>query len=314
LKSKPAIGLRKAFPRICSRAWKVIDQKKQTIFTGRDLSEIRKTVQKTEVKSDAWDKAVRRVERFALSTWSFGDLPESIVVEHIDGVDVLGYPGLVLRDGEVDLRLFKQRDEVVEHSPAAVRKLAENALGKDIAWLWKELRHLTPSGAEAVQSFHNSLSALSLSKPAAHKASAEQWQKDAHEHILRHMLRLQPLLPLTEKRFVALCESVRKDLPLITHRVGDLLKQTQEWKQKLQALPKPYPGLMNDLQRLLPPDILARTPHQQLQHLPRYLKAMQVRAERFSHSPTRMPKGRPDLRLRWLGEVVPSRSMRPFAG
>ena len=268
----------------------VIDQKKQTIFTGRDLSEIRKTVQKTEVKSDAWDKAVQRVERFALSSWSFGDLPESIIIETINGANVLGYPGLVLRDGEVDLRLFKQRDEVVKHSPAAVRKLAENALGKDIAWLWKELRHLTPSGAKAVQSFHNSLSALSLSKPAAPQASAEQWQKDAHEHILRHMLRMQPLLPLTEKRFVALCESVRKDLPLITHRVGDLLKQTQEWKQKLQAVPKPYPGLAQDLQRLLPADILARTPHEQLQHLPRYLKAMQVRAERFSHSPDKDAK------------------------
>jgi ATP-dependent helicase HrpA len=196
----------------------------------------------------------------------------------------------VLRDGEVDLRLFKQRDEVLKHLPAAVRKLAENALGKDIAWLWKELRHLTPGGAKPVQSFHNSLSALSLSKPATPQGSAEQLQKDAHEHILRHMLRLQPLLPLTEKRFVALCESVRKDLPLITHRVGDLLKQTQEWKQKLQALPKPYPGLAHDLHRLLPPDILARTPHQQLQHLPRYMKAMQVRAERFSHSPDKDAK------------------------
>ena len=59
----------------------VIDQKKNTVTSGRDLATIRASVQKTEVKSDAWDKAVKHVERYALSTWSFGDLPESIVAK-----------------------------------------------------------------------------------------------------------------------------------------------------------------------------------------------------------------------------------------
>ena len=72
----------------------------RTVTAGRDLSTIRAIVKKQEVRSDAWDRAVKRVERYALSSWSFGDLPESIVIEEINGVAVLGYPGLALRDGE----------------------------------------------------------------------------------------------------------------------------------------------------------------------------------------------------------------------
>jgi ATP-dependent helicase HrpA len=42
-----------------------------------------------------------------------------------------------------------------------------------------------------------------------------------------------------------------------------------------------------DLERLVPGDFLARTPHSQLSHLQRYLKAMIVRAERFAINPVK---------------------------
>ena len=42
-----------------------------------------------------------------------------------------------------------------------------------------------------------------------------------------------------------------------------------------------------DLQRLASPDFLVRTPHDQLPHLPRYLRAMQIRGERAWLSPAK---------------------------
>jgi ATP-dependent helicase HrpA len=42
-----------------------------------------------------------------------------------------------------------------------------------------------------------------------------------------------------------------------------------------------------DAARLVPPDFLAHTPHRQLRHLVRYLKAILVRAERAAHQPAR---------------------------
>ncbi|MDB6073963.1 MAG: hrpB 1 [Verrucomicrobiaceae bacterium] len=268
----------------------VFDQKKNTVASGRDLAAIRASVQKQDLKSDAWDNAVRRVERYALKTWSFGDLPESVVTEVVGGVPVPGYLGLVLRDGEVDVRLFRNAADAASGTPAAVRQLAENALGKDIAWLWKELRTLGAAPAKLATNFQAALSQLTLPTApaaAAPKGSVEHLQQSAHEHILSHALRLEPLFPLTEKRFNGLCETVRKELPALTHRVKTLSAQVHDLKQKILALPKPYPGLVQDVQRLVPLDLLSRTPHSQLQHLPRYLKAIQVRAERASINPVK---------------------------
>jgi len=268
----------------------VLDRQNKPITAGRDLSAIQASMKKEDVRTDAWDQAVQRVERYALSSWSFGDLPLSIVIEEINGVSVPGYPGLVLRDGEVDVRLFRKQEEAVRSSPAAVRKLAENALGRDIAWLWKELRSFgSGGGAGPKQAFslHARLSQLSTASREGTPAPADQLQKSAHEHILAHALQLQPLFPLTAKRFGTMCETVRRELPNLTHRTRELLAQVQEAKKKTLAFPNRYSGMEQDVQRLVPADVLAATPHSQLGHLSRYLRAIQIRAERASLQPAK---------------------------
>jgi ATP-dependent helicase HrpA len=272
----------------------VLDQNQRTVTAGRDLTTIRAAVKKQDERSDAWDRAVKRVERSALSSWSFGDLPESIVIEEINGVSVLGYPGLAVRDGEVDLRLFRKQEEALQSSPAAVRQLAEKALGKDIAWLQQELRSLASSTAKTPipANFHDALSQLSVAPatktaPKVATTSPVPLADQAREHILAHALRLTPILPLTEARFRALCDTARKDFPALAFRVRELLKQIEELRSKILNDKKRHPGLEQDVQRLVPPDLLAHTPHAQLQHVPRYLRAVQVRAERAVLSPAK---------------------------
>ena len=71
------------------------------------------------------------------------------------------------------------------------------------------------------------------------------------------------------------------------NHASTLYAQIQDQRAKLLALPKRYPGLEADLQRLVPSDLLLKTPHEQLQHLPRYLKAIQVRNERWMNNPAK---------------------------
>jgi len=262
----------------------VLDPKNNSVIaSSRDLDAIRSSVQKQEVRSDAWEKLLPRVERFALKSWSFGDLPETILVEELNGTPILGYLGLVLRDNEIDVRLFRTQAEAARTTPAAVRKLAENTLAKDLAWLPKELRSISAPASKAPVA--NNFGALTQIQPTA--APASNLSTQAHEHILAHMLRLQPVFPLTEKRFFTLCETVRRDLPTVTHRVKTLFTQIHDQRAKLLAATKRYPGLEHDLARLIPADLLATTPHEQLQHLPRYLKAIQVRNERYLANPAK---------------------------
>jgi len=277
------------------------DTKKNTVVaSSRDLSTLHAEVEKeAHRRTDAWDRLLPKFERFALQSWSFGDLPESILVEQIGHAQVFGYPALVLRDGEVDVRLFKTKAEAIKTTPAAVRKLAENLLAKDIAWLKKELRSFvgpeTGRRMKAEESVQKSFSCLhSPAKNPFEKVQAAPTAvssvalpDQAHEHILAHLLRLTPLFPLTEKRFQQLAETFRRDLPGVVHRTRTLHAQIHDQRSKLLALPKRYPGLEADLLRLVPSDLLSKTPHEQLQHLPRYLKAIQVRNERWMNNPAK---------------------------
>jgi ATP-dependent helicase HrpA len=169
-----------------------------------------------------------------------------------------------LRDDEVDVRLFKTKAEAIKTTPAAVRKLAENLLAKDIAWLKKELRTFAPATKLTSTSHFGALGQLQAA-PAANNIGDQ-----AHEHILAHLLRLTPLFP-----------------PTVVHRTRTLHAQIHDQRAKLLALPKRYPGLEQDLQRLVPSNLLLQTPHEQLQHLPRFLKAIHVRNERWMNNPSK---------------------------
>ncbi|MBK8093840.1 MAG: ATP-dependent RNA helicase HrpA [Verrucomicrobiaceae bacterium] len=259
------------------------DTKKNTVVaSSRDLSTLHAEVEKeAHRRTDAWDRLLPKFERFALQSWSFGDLPESILVEQIGHAQVFGYPALVLRENEVDIRLFKTKAEAVKATPEAIRHLAENLLAKDIAWLVKELRTFGPATKAPSANHFGALGQLQ-SAPTSNSLGDQ-----AREHILAHLLRLTPLFPLTEKRFQNLAETFRRDLPAVVHRMRALHAQVQDARSKLLALPKRYPGLEADLQRLVPPDLLLKTPHEQLHHLPRFLKAIQVRNERWMNNPAK---------------------------
>lgn len=262
----------------------VIAKDNKAVLSSRDLKEVQTQLKKDAPKSNAWAQAVQQHERYAVSGWTFGDLPQTITVEEIAGAPLLAYPGLSLREGrEVDVRLFRAADEVLRSSPPAIRVLGEMALGKDIAWLEKELRGMDNGRAIPVAKGFSALDAIAT-KPAAVAGTIAPLSQQAHEHILAHALRLDPVLPLTQKRFTAMCENAKRDFPLLAHRVRDLLKACEDLKAKILAAKHRYPGLDQDLARLLPPNMLLVTPHPQLQHLPRYLKAVMMRAERATNN------------------------------
>jgi ATP-dependent helicase HrpA len=270
----------------------VVDRGNKTVAAGRDLQAIRSKVENHDVRSDAWNKAVRQWERRAITTWSIGDLPTSVIVEEVGGAALLAYPGLALREGEVDVRLFRKADEAERSSEAAVRRLAELVLARDLSRVWKDLaafgKYLPANAPKQPAGFHAALHQMSAKlQPPAAFTTPEVLQKSAYEHLLQHALQLTPIFPLTEARFITMAESARRELPALTYQLGERTRQILDLRQKLLASPKRYSGFEKDLERLVPGDFLARTPQTQLPHLFRYLRAVQIRAERATLSPAK---------------------------
>ena len=109
----------------------------------------------------------------------------------------------------------------------------------------------------------------------------------ACEHVLAHLLRLEPLRPLTEARFQEMCGTARQKMPAVVHRTGELLRQIRAAAAEIRNSGLGYPGMEADLTRLLPPDLLLQTPHARLHHVLRYLKAVRIRADRARNAPAK---------------------------
>ncbi len=122
-------------------------------------------------------------------------------------------------------------------------------------------------------------------------------------------MRLDPVFPLTQARFHALCEEARRGLPSLARRIGPLAAEILALRDAARAVPNPYPGLEGDLERLVPGDFLASTPFDRLPHLPRYLKAVRLRAERARLNPAKDAEKARQLApfLPWQSSLPPER-------
>ena len=296
----------------------VVDGGNKTLASGRDLGAIQAAVENREVRSGAWEKAAKEWERSGLTGWSFDDLPELIVVEEVAGAPLLAFPGLELREAEVSVRLFRKREDAEKASLVGVRRLAELAMARDLSRLWKDLsglaRHIPAAGKQS-GSFHDALQQMSakLNTPAAAFITTEILQKTAYEHLLAHTLALTPVFPLTAMRFKELTESTHRDLPGLTYKLGEWIRQLLALRQTVLGGTKRYNGLEQDVARLLPPEFLARTPHTRLPHLHRYLRAIQVRAERASINAAKDAEKAQQLApFRDWEKRVPAEKQEPF--
>jgi ATP-dependent helicase HrpA len=194
----------------------------------------------------------------------------------------------------VTLLLFRTAAEADRASRPAIRWLAERALGKDIAWLAKELKSLrSPQSRkpEPARAWGEALASLPV-RPASGTntgtaAAAPDLPNQALEHILAFALRIDPPRPLEAARFRDLCADAVKSFARLAHRVKQLLGEIEDARQSYLRAGKRHPGWERDIARLVPPDLLASVPHEWLPEIPRYLKALAIRSERASLQPAR---------------------------
>jgi len=274
----------------------VLDNDLKSIGISRDLGELRRTLEQVPAGSNdpAWSRAAEHWERFGLEAWTFGDLPERIPVSDAGRVPVYAWPGLESEDGVVNLRLFRSADLARAATLGGLQRLVELALQKDFAWVQKDLRAL--SRFDALTS--------DFCPPA-------ELQETAYENLRRHLLPAAAPANLTAAVFQEAVEHAQRLIPGIAAQlceaIGLILKRRQEIRRRCgdsPAIPSSKPrtfsaldqlslvkkeAIVNPwidaLESLVPRRFLEQTPHAQLSHLPRYLKALATRMERAALNP-----------------------------
>lgn len=250
----------------------VVDGQERVMGASRDLAELqtqlhgrRREVSRhaATVDNTAWRAARAKWEGEPAGEWRFGDLPRQILVSELHGVPVHAYPGLKAMPAGVAVRLFATPEEAAAATRAGLRRLFETQLRHDLGWLEKDLKALRMLGPLAV----------TLTTPDA-------LQQDALASIVR-WVGDREVQPLQAAAFARTLEEARRDLRGLVPKLTAWLKEIFTLRLALEVHKTPYPGMAGDLAALLPPDFLRTTPFGRLPHLPRYLRGMQLRAERW---------------------------------
>ncbi len=209
------------------------------------------------------------------TAWTFGELPELLEIRQAGQV-LVGFPAVVDHGGHVEIEVFDEPEVAAARHRAGLRRLVALQLREPLKYLEKNLPDLT-----RIAGLYLALGTL------------EELRAQIVDVALERAFLADPL-PSDEASFKARVEQGRARLNLIAQEVArQAAVVLDEWaaaQRKLKDSRAPRElaeDISAQLQRLVGRRFLAETPWSALQHLPRYLKGVQLRLDKWRADPER---------------------------
>ena len=284
---------RDSFPPHLRPRIQILDEQRKVISSGRDFAQAQKELKESQIplapgsQSPEWIRALQKWEQFHLSAWPGGEIPERVLINQNPAQPIYAYPGLELAEHGVNVRLFHTLELATSSSLPGMQRLVEIAIQKDLAWLEKDLKGLGRYGL-------------------LFGIDTARLQIASLNHLKAYLLPMESAPRLTQAHFDAAVAMAKQRMPGLAQqfidRLGEILKlrdalragtatspvnRTLSSFQQLGSKPIPSSSGTNSLADQLGdlPSFLDRTPYARLTHVPRYLKAMQIRIERARLNP-----------------------------
>ena len=218
------------------------------------------------------------------TSWGFGELPELMEIRK-GNQTLIGFPALIDLGDAVTVEVFDEPELATAKHRAGLRRLFALQLKDAVKYLEKNLPDLQKTAT-----------AFMLVGRAADNSGGgtmEELRAQIIEVALDRAFLLDPL-PTSETAFKQRLEEGRGRLTLITSEVArtaaGILLEFAVAQRKIKDTKNAADAVLDaaqQLQRLVPKRFLTTTPYGQLQHLPRYLKAITARLEKWRVDPAR---------------------------
>jgi ATP-dependent helicase HrpA len=210
-----------------------------------------------------------------ITDWTFGELPELMELQQ-GGQVLIGYPALVDRSTHVEVEVFDEPEVAAARHRAGLRRLVALQIREPLKYLEKNIPEL-----QKMASAYMALGTL------------EELRQQIVDVALDRAFGADPL-PSDAAGFLLRLEEGRSRLNLIAQEVARqatlVLAEFQAAQRKLKdsrATKETQDDVAAQLQRLVGKDFLARTPWTALQQLPRYLKGVVLRLDKWRADPAR---------------------------
>ena len=226
--------------------------------------------------------AVKAPERY--TTWSFGELPELMEIRK-GSQTLIGFPALIDLGDAVTIEVFDEPDAAAAKHRAGLRRLFALQIKDALKYMEKNLPEL--------QKMATSYMLVGRAPDNSGGGTLEELREQIIEVALDRAF-LQDPLPTHEAEFKKRIDDGRGRLTLIASEVARLAagiltefavaqRKIKDTKNAAEAAA----DAAQQLQRLVPKRFLTTTPYAQLQHFPRYLKAITLRLEKWRADPAR---------------------------
>ena len=209
------------------------------------------------------------------TAWTFGELPELMEIRK-GGQTLVGFPALIDQTDGVTIEVFDEPEVAAERHRAGLRRLFALQLRDALRYLEKNLPDLQKMAVAFMP-----------------LGTMEELRTQIIDLALDRAFLLDPL-PADALQFTRRVEEGRGRLTLIANEVsrlaGIVLVEFATAARKIKDTRNASDATADcsqQLQRLCGKRFLANTPWAQLQHLPRYLKAIVLRLDKLRADPAR---------------------------
>ncbi len=253
---------------------RVVDEAGIELAAGRDLAELKQKLGQAAQMTFA-QEAPTEHEQSGLTQWSFGTLPEKIAFNR-GKQQLTGYPALVDEGETAAIRLFDTQAAALDAHRGGVRRL-----------LWLALKEQMKQLEKSIPNFNQ------IALQARNVMSADKLRTDLLACIADRAFISDDALPRSDKEFAKQRDRAKTRLPAVAQGAAKLAAEIfTEWHaiQARLGAKLPYPlvtDIREQLARLVYDGLFAATPWEHLQHLPRYLKAILQRLDKYAANPER---------------------------
>ena len=254
----------------------IMDPRGEELCSGRekDILNLNNVIGAEQKESGEFKSARKKWERTGIREWDFKDLPETVSIKGRDGAQWVFYPGLKIENKSISLRLFQNKDEAVKSHKKGVSALFEILFSKDLKFLKKT---------------------LTLPKDTANTAKyfggAKQFEKMLYENVIKDLFHKNIQ---TKDKFYSHAGStgptifkkgqIKLDgtLPVLKafHDTRSTIYSLEKAERANSGIVQFLKRLREELSRLVPETYMELYDDERMVHIPRYVKAIAVRAKR----------------------------------
>ena len=259
--------------------FKVLDEHGRQLGMSRNFAQLHaELAPRAAPVSAAEEKTVAAEQRY--SSWSFGPFVDTRSVQRA-GQNVTLFNALVDDQDAVVLRAFDNRAAAEAAHRGGLRRLFMLLLKEQVKYLEKNLPDAQRLGM------------LFMAPNSPFCGTQQELQQQILATTFERCCLNDPL-PINEAEFAARGREAKNRLQLIAQElarlVGSVLTEYQAVQKNLPQL-KAYAQANQDVRAqlsfLLHKNFIAGTPYERLQHVPRYLKAINLRIEKLRSNPAR---------------------------